>query len=262
VGGGSPIVKICVLASSSAGNATFVRAGQTRLLIDAGLSRRELAARLAGIGENAAELDGILITHEHTDHVSGLATIARHLRKPVYLTLRTAPQLEWGEFQPSIETFQAGSCFDIGDIAVTSFTIPHDAVDPVGFVLRAEGIQIGIVTDLGYIPDSVKWHLRRSHVLILESNHDVDMLKVGPYPWAVKQRVLSRKGHLSNDMASDYIKFDLPDEMQTLILGHLSENNNHPAIVEMIAQQALAERGLTPHLVVAEPRRQVQSFQF
>ncbi len=140
--------------------------------------------------------------------------------------------------------------------------MPHDAADPVGYSFRAEGLKISLVTDLGYIPESVKFHVRETDLLILESNHDVEMLKVGPYPWSVKQRVMSRQGHLSNDVVSDFILGDLTPATQTLVLGHLSEQNNHPEIVRLVAQQALDHRGLTSRLVVAEPRKRGEMFQF
>lgn len=233
---------------------------RTRILVDAGLSRKETFERLAAVGEDPEKLDAIVITHEHSDHVSGLVSIARKLRIPVYLSHLTAPSIHWGEFQPAIEHFQAGSRFTIGDIEVDSFTIPHDAADPVGFAFRAEGVKVGVATDLGYIPDSIKFQLRGAHVLVLESNHDLDMLKVGPYPWAVKQRVMGRNGHLSNDVACDFVKRDLDSTVHTLILGHLSENNNHPEIVRLMGHQALEGRALFTRLVVAEPGKQTDAF--
>jgi phosphoribosyl 1,2-cyclic phosphodiesterase len=237
--------------------------GRTRILVDAGLSRREIFARLAAIGEDPAQLNAILVTHEHSDHVCGLPALARGLKtRPVLMTHLTAPTIDWSGVVPPVEEFQAGARFDLGDITVQSFTIPHDAADPVGYTFVCEGIKVGLVTDLGYIPDSVKYHLQGSHFVLLESNHDLDMLKVGPYPWALKQRVLGRKGHLSNDLAGEYIRAELPGEVATLVLGHLSENNNHPAIVEMTARQALAERGSAPRLVIALPRLQTEVFLF
>lgn len=217
--------------------------------------------RLAAIGEDVSQLDAILITHEHSDHIAGLPVLARATGKPVFLTHLTAPTIEWNGRRPdAIETFQAGSSLEIGELSVQSFTLPHDAVDPVGYTVIAQGVKISIATDLGYMPDSVRVHLRGSHFLVLESNHDVDMLKVGPYPWTVKQRVLSRKGHLSNDTASEYIREELPCEVHTLVLGHLSENNNHPAIAEMTAKQALERCGRSPRLLIAEPRRASEIF--
>src|SRR5262245_16624332 len=162
-------------------------------------------ARLAVIGECADSLNAILITHEHGDHVAGLPALAKALKAPVHMTHRTAPTIAWNEVNPRLETFQAGSGFTIGDIEVSSFTVPHDAIDPVGYTFRAQGVKIGVVTDLGYIPDSIKFHLRGTDLLLIESNHDLEMLKVGPYPWSVKQRVMGRRGHLSNDVTSRFI---------------------------------------------------------
>jgi len=255
-----PIVKICVLASGSSGNATFVSAGRTRILIDAGLSLRELTRRLAAIGEEPAKLDAVLVSHEHSDHISGLPVLARKHSLPVFLTDRTAPLIDWGEAAPPIEAFQAGSRFPIGDIEVASFTIPHDAADPVGFTFRVEGLRIGLVTDLGYIPESVKYHVQGTDFLIFESNHDLEMLKVGPYPWAVKQRVMGRNGHLSNDVVCDFIRDDLDPRTATLVLGHISENNNHPELVRLAASQTLEARCLPTRLVVATPRLATEVF--
>ncbi len=251
-----------MLASGSSGNATFVAAGKTRILIDAGISFRELASRLQAIGEDPARLDAVLISHEHSDHVSGLAVLARKLgyRVPIYATHLTAPTLAWDEQTPPVEAFQAGCRFTIGELEVDSFTIPHDATDPVAFAFHTQGLKIASVTDLGYIPDSVKYHLQGAQLLILESNHDLEMLKVGPYPWAVKQRVMGRKGHLSNDVVSDFIREDLDPSITTLVLGHISENNNHPELVRLVAGQALTARSLATKLVIAAPRRQTEVF--
>jgi phosphoribosyl 1,2-cyclic phosphodiesterase len=233
---------------------------RTRVLVDAGLSRKETFERLAQAGVAPESLSAILITHEHSDHVNGLIPIARKLRIPIYLSRLTAPQIAWGDFIPSLELFQAGSSFPVGDIDVTSFTIPHDAADPVGFSLCAEGIKVSIATDLGYLPDSIRFHLRGSDLLVLESNHDVEMLKVGPYPWSIKQRVMGRNGHLSNDVVSEFIREDLDTRTSTLVLAHLSEHNNHPEIVRLVASQALDGRSLFTRLVVAEPGKATEAF--
>ncbi|HEY6392293.1 MAG TPA: MBL fold metallo-hydrolase [Bryobacteraceae bacterium] len=242
----------------------FIRTERTRILIDAGLSKRDILARLAAIGEQAEQLDAILITHEHSDHVSGLVTLAKQLNVPIYITRLTAPAIPWGEYTPKLDCFQAGTTFTVGDIDVDSFTIPHDAIDPVGFCFRAQGVKIGIVTDLGYMPDSIKFHLRGADLLVLESNHDLEMLKVGPYPWSVKQRVMGRKGHLSNDIVSDFIRRDLDTTISTLVLGHISEHNNHPQLVRVMGHRALdrAGRSLFTRLVVAEPKQQTEVFTY
>jgi phosphoribosyl 1,2-cyclic phosphodiesterase len=236
----------------------------TRILLDAGLSAKDLSRRLHLIGEEIERLDAILITHEHADHIAGLAVLARSkkLRAPIFLTRLTAPAIDWGEAQPRLEAFQAGACFEIGDIEVNSFSVPHDASDPVGFCFEAEGVRIGVATDLGYIPESVKYHLRRTDLLLLEANHDLDMLKVGPYPWSVKQRVMSRVGHLSNLVMSEYIERDFHAGACHLVLGHLSEHNNHPEIARLFAAQALESRGLTTRLTIAAQHTPSEVFQF
>jgi phosphoribosyl 1,2-cyclic phosphodiesterase len=258
-----------VLASGSTGNTAFLATSKTRILIDAGLSVREVTRRLAGIGEKPEDVDAILITHEHSDHVAGLSRFIRwrvKQAKPVtvFVSRLTAPTIEWEDgCQPAgVEQFQAGSGWMFGNIAVQSFTIPHDAVDPVGFCFHAEGIKVAIATDLGYVPDSIKVHLRRVQILLMESNHDLDMLKVGPYPWSVKQRVMGRNGHLSNAVTCDFVENDLDRGVQTLVLGHLSEHNNHPEIVRMGAQQSLLRCGIEPRLVIAGQKKATEVFTY
>jgi len=254
-----------VLASSSAGNSIFIASPSTRILIDAGLNRKEILARLAAIGEDARRLDGIFLTHEHTDHIAGLPVLTRTkgMKAPVFATRGTAEGIDWGGSEPEVVIFQTGAGLSFGDLIVQSFTIPHDASDPVGYTVTAGKTKLSIVTDLGYVPDSVKWHLRDSQFILLESNHCPEMLRVGPYPWHVKQRILSRKGHLSNEAASEYIAETegLPRQTETLVLGHLSETNNSPWHVRLVAEQALQMCGKKVRLVIAEPRQQSELFQ-
>ena len=242
------------------------------MLVDAGLSKREIFRRLKAIGEQPGSLDAILVTHEHTDHVAGLATLAAALNQdrpvPVFLTPLTRqalpPQLlgeEAGPLPP-LEFFAAGRRFAVGDLEVEPFTIPHDAVDPVAFCLLAQGLRLAVCTDLGYVPDSVKHHLYGCQCLVLESNHDLDMLKVGPYPWYVKQRVMSRTGHLSNHAVADYLVEDFDAHVQVLVLAHLSENNNHPEIARLSAAQALEARSASPRLVISSQGAPTEVFRF
>ena len=243
-------VSLTVLASGSKGNCSVVASTSTRLLIDVGLSCREICRRLTLGGFTPDSIDGVLITHEHADHVSGLYVFAKKYSVPVYMT--EATHRAWTrQYKDSngervkakrVETFHSGQRFNVGDIEVTPFTIPHDAVDPVGFTFRAEGIKLGYVTDLGYMPSSIKLHLKGCDGILLESNHDVEMLRVGPYPWAVKQRVMSRVGHLSNDALAEFLSTDYDGNAAFLILAHLSEANNHPEIARTVAERALAER--------------------
>jgi phosphoribosyl 1,2-cyclic phosphodiesterase len=327
------MMRMTVLASGSKGNSAVVASSQTRILVDAGLSCRELMRRMAAAGEDPYALDAILITHEHADHVSGLPVMARKLGIPVYFTESThrawvrqmTPRTtmsykQWLEknarekqerleaqalahqiaeaardealpddhffahdvdvdaidattdpdgalaaaasedlcedlpvavkagiksdpaFLPAVEYFHAGRHLSIGDIDVLPFTIPHDAADPCGFVFSAEGLRFGFATDLGYVPENVKLALKNCDVLLLESNHDLEMLRDGPYPWSVKQRVLSRVGHLSNAAAAEFLTRDYDGGARYVVLAHLSESNNLPELARMAAESALGNR--------------------
>ncbi len=244
-------VSVSMLASGSRGNCAIVASARTKILVDAGISGRETCKRMKALGEDPHSLSAILITHEHSDHIYGLATLAKRLRIPVFMTGAThqawaralrdengeRPQLE------KFERFESGHRFQVGDIEVKPFTIPHDAADPVGFTFRAEGVNVGFATDLGYIPASVRDHLRGCDVLVLESNHDLEMLRVGPYPWSVKQRVMSRVGHLSNEALADFLSSDYDNSATFVVLAHLSQENNDPEIARRQAEKALATRG-------------------
>jgi phosphoribosyl 1,2-cyclic phosphodiesterase len=240
-------VSVSVLASGSRGNCTLVASSTTRILVDAGLSGRETFKRLRALGQCTEEISAIVITHEHSDHVAGLLRLATKLNVPVFLTAPThhawnrAMRDEEGVIPalPKSEHFSAGRGFRIGDIEVMPFTIPHDAIDPVGFTFRAEGVKLGFATDLGYMPPSVCDHLRGCTVLVIESNHDVEMLRSGPYPWSVKQRVMSRVGHLSNEALAKFFSTDYDGGAEYLILAHLSEQNNHPEKARVSAELAL-----------------------
>jgi phosphoribosyl 1,2-cyclic phosphodiesterase len=340
------MVRFTVLASGSKGNSTIVTGGRTRILVDAGLSCRELFRRMKLAGEDPETLDAVIITHEHSDHVSGLAVTARKLGIPVYFTegthrawmrwltprrqmtyaqwveqcrkqaaerqaeaesaqFDTAAEFDEAEAEtaseieetlasqsvsqpdaqpasvaeaaaripsrkedptwlPSVEYFQAGQPFAIGDIAVSPFTIPHDAADPVGFVFRSEGVRMAFATDLGYIPPNVKSQLKAVDLLLLESNHDLEMLRDGPYPWSVKQRVLSRVGHLSNEAAAAYLENEYDGQAAYVILAHLSESNNLPELARVTAERALNGRAslLANKLLLAEQSDALASIYF
>jgi phosphoribosyl 1,2-cyclic phosphodiesterase len=243
--------RISILASGSSGNCTLLETERTTLLIDAGFGRKEMQRRFEALGRARPErVDGILISHEHTDHSSGLGQMQREWKCPAYLTEPTHREIlkmladGAGKKIERVEYIRAGERFEIGDIEITPFAIPHDAADPVGYCFRANGIKVAIVTDLGYLPELVKHHLREADFLILESNHDLDMLKVGPYPWYIKQRVMSRTGHLSNTIVSEFLAdaevFDA--RAQHLVLAHLSEQNNTPDVARISAEEALGRR--------------------
>jgi phosphoribosyl 1,2-cyclic phosphodiesterase len=257
-------LRVCVLGSGSKGNSTLVATEKTCLLVDAGLSRRETYARLTSVGERAEGFDGILITHEHTDHTSGLRFLASDLKVPVFVTRRTREVISWDPKLQIFEHVTPGQKFTVGDIEVTPFSIPHDAIDPVAFTLESQGIKIAVVTDLGYVHAVVKQRVKGCNCLIFESNHDLDMLKVGPYPWHIKQRVMSRTGHLSNLATAGFLTEDFDGAAQVLVLAHLSETNNHPEIARLSAEQALAQRAGSRHteLHLASQSAPTQVFHF
>jgi phosphoribosyl 1,2-cyclic phosphodiesterase len=250
-------LRVSILASGSSGNITLLETQHTRLLVDAGLGKRETLARLAAVEKDLPagqagidRLDGILITHEHNDHCSGLPQMLGLWKAPLYVTEPTMEALNsvlpdtLGKRLRGVETIHAGQRFCVGDIEIHAFAIPHDAADPIGFTFRCNGAKLALVTDLGYMPELVKVHLRGADCLVLESNHDLDMLKVGPYPWVVKQRVLSRTGHLSNHAVSEYLAdpdgFDA--HARYLVLAHLSQENNNPDVARISAEEALGRR--------------------
>ncbi|HTS13799.1 MAG TPA: MBL fold metallo-hydrolase [Candidatus Limnocylindrales bacterium] len=239
------------MASGSTGNCTLLETERTTLLVDAGLGRREMLRRFEALGRARPDrVDAILITHEHTDHASGLAQLARDWKCPAYLTEPTHREIlkAYADSPKTkierVQHIHAGMRFEIGDIEVIPFAIPHDAADPVGYAFRTNGIKVAVVTDLGYMPELVKHHLRESDFLVLESNHDLDMLKLGPYPWYIKQRVMSRTGHLSNTIVSDFLAdsevFD--GHARHVVLAHLSEQNNTPDLARISAEEALGRR--------------------
>ncbi len=347
------MVRFTVLASGSKGNATVVSGGRTRILVDCGLSCRELFRRMKLVDEEPESLDAILITHEHSDHVGGLAVTARRLGIPVYFTegthrawmrwltpRRQMTYAQWLEqirrqaaerqaeadaeaegepdesdlveteegrenelqvlrlplaklrvaqddskegtepverqnepepakakdptWLPAVEYFAAGEPFVIGDLSISPFTTPHDAADPVGFVFQSEGVRMGFVTDLGYISPNVKAQLKDLDLLLLESNHDLEMLRDGPYPWAVKQRVMSRVGHLSNEAAAGFLEDDYDGQAAYVILAHLSESNNLPELARVTAERALNGRAslMANRLLLAAQHEPLSSLYF
>ncbi len=256
-------VRVCVLGSGSRGNSTLIATERTRLLIDAGFSKRDTYARLAAVGERPDGFNGLVVSHEHTDHIAGLRVLALELKIPIYISAATRDAIRWDPNIRSFELFTAGQKFSIGDVEITPFTVPHDAVDPVAFGFETQGTRIGLVTDLGYIPEIVKQRVRGCHCLIFESNHDLEMLKVGPYPWYVKQRVMSRTGHLSNRATAEFLGDDYDGAAQILVLAHLSENNNHPELARLSAVEGLERRTrpASPDLVLASQSSPTKVFE-
>jgi phosphoribosyl 1,2-cyclic phosphodiesterase len=223
-------LEVCVLASGSTGNAVYVASANTRLLIDAGLSARQIAVRLEQLGVVPESLNGICISHEHGDHVSGLRVLQKRHGIPVYTNagtlngIRRQPKAD----EISARVFQTGATFEIGDITIEPFSVPHDAYEPVGFRLQTSTTCIGIVTDLGMSTSLIREKLRGCHAIVVEANHDEDLLREAPRPWALKQRIRSRQGHLSNIDAARLIAECATDALQHVYLAHLSSDCNTP----------------------------------
>jgi len=245
--------RLTILASGSSGNCAYLETDDTRLLIDAGLSARQIRQRLLGIGRTPENLSGILITHEHSDHTQGLGVLAAKLQIPIYCNRLTKEAIEV-QFKTRFEfrLFSTGASFELGDIGVDTFSVPHDAYDPVGFLLRTAAGNIGFLTDLGHATKLVIERVRPSHALVLEANHDVKMLQDDTRrPWSTKQRILSRHGHLSNDAAAQVAEQIVSAELRHLILGHLSSDCNRPNLARQVVSEALCRLGANHVLVEA-----------
>jgi phosphoribosyl 1,2-cyclic phosphodiesterase len=231
-----------VLGSGSSGNATLVSSGDTHILVDVGLSGRETVRRLAECGLRPEQIAAIVVSHEHGDHCRGIAPFAKNLELPVFITDGAHAAGELGIADRKRQRIHSGSPFDIQGIEFTPFSVPHDAADPIAFRIENGGVKIAVVLDLGYMSGLVLERLRDCDALVLESNHDVNMLKVGPYPWALKQRVMSRRGHLSNDTVAEFLLDGFDGKARHVVLAHLSEKNNLPELALLSARRALEER--------------------
>lgn len=243
-------MRVCLLASGSRGNSTFIESGGVRLLIDAGLSGKEIQRRLELLGLSCNDLDAILVTHEHQDHVGGIGPLARRHQLPVYIDNKTCAALPKLGAIPDLRLFHAGDSFILRDIEITSFSTTHDAVNPVGFVVHSPEGKIGYATDLGLPTRLVCECLKQCRVLILEANHDEKMLQDGTYPWALKQRIRSRHGHLSNTQAEELLDQVLWDGLEALFLAHLSDDNNCDKLVTGLFQQKFERQASCAQVIV------------
>jgi phosphoribosyl 1,2-cyclic phosphodiesterase len=237
-------MRLCLLASGSKGNCLFLETDSCRLLIDAGLSGRETLARLSSIGVAAETLDGILITHEHTDHVRGVGALARRLKIPVLVGSRTHEAARHVLGKVDLVQFDPGSSFDFKGLAIDPFPITHDACDPVGFRIEGGEGCIGFATDLGIATRLTQEKLKGCRALVLEFNHDEEMLQNGPYPWHLKQRIRSRHGHLSNTEGATLLEELLNSGLEGVFLSHLSEVNNDPLLAMAAARDLVAGQNL------------------
>jgi phosphoribosyl 1,2-cyclic phosphodiesterase len=235
-----------VLGSGSSGNATLVEGGGTRILIDAGLSPRALAERLQSAGVEPSSLAAVVISHEHTDHARGAAAFSAKWGVRLWGTAGTYAAAGLGaEEIAGYDVLQAGGRRRVGALSVTGVGIPHDAAEPLAFVISAEGASLGHATDLGHVNRGLVEAFRDCDALLVESNYDPEMLRSGPYPWSLKERILGLHGHLSNDDVARYLAQGLGGACRAVVLAHLSQKNNHPEVALMAAEQSLRRRGRT-----------------
>jgi len=243
-------IGVSALASGSKGNSIFIDGPEGSLIVDAGLSAREIMRRLADVGAAPERLSGILVTHDHSDHLRGVRVLAKRLGLTVYGTAKTLRAAGFPD-STGVRVVKSGEEFTAAGFTIKPFSLPHDAQDPVGYLLARDGVKIGIATDLGCATALVRRRLAGCDMLVLESNYDESMLLEGPYPWFLKQRIRSRKGHLSNEASSQILSELLHPGMQRVILAHLSEVNNCPEAALDEAAGVLGGRGNGVELTAA-----------
>ncbi|MFN2541811.1 MAG: MBL fold metallo-hydrolase [Chthoniobacterales bacterium] len=238
---------LTMLGSGSAGNSALIATDHCRVLVDGGLSARQIVLRLEQCGVTPEQLDGVLLTHEHGDHVCGLEVLCRRIDVPIYANALTAEAVRSDcalDRHRNWRIFRTGAEFSICDISVQPFPVPHDAVDPVGFVFSAGSSSLGYITDLGSVTKLIVERLRQVHTLVIETNHDEKLLQNDTHrPWPVKQRIQSRHGHLSNSAAATVLEELLPGKIERVVLGHLSRDCNTPALALRTVSDSLAKSG-------------------
>jgi phosphoribosyl 1,2-cyclic phosphodiesterase len=243
---------VAPLSSGSAGNAYWFESDGTAILVDAGLGPRETKKRLAGIGIEIERLSGIVITHEHYDHIRGAESIARKYEVPIYLTRGTLDASTIDTNETKTVVFSNDSHFTIGELQVHARRTIHDAADPACFVIESrDGTRVGIASDLGHVNREVMSHLTGCDGLFFEANHDLDMLRTGSYPWSLKRRIMSRFGHLSNDDSIEAVQRLLGADLKTLCMIHLSQKNNHESIVRDMCTRLLQRTGASIEFAIA-----------
>jgi phosphoribosyl 1,2-cyclic phosphodiesterase len=241
-----PAVRFRVLGSGSSGNTTVIESGETRILIDAGLGPREMAERLESAGVDPASIGAVVISHEHTDHARGAAAFSRKWGARLMGSRGTYAAAGFGAVDiAGYDVLEPDVPHAIGTMTVTGIAIPHDAAGPLAFVTTAEGCTLGHATDFGHVSAGVVDGFRECDAVLIESNYDPGMLREGPYPWSLKERILGRHGHLSNGDVAAWLGRGMGDACRTVILAHLSRTNNHPDVARMTAEAALRRRGRT-----------------
>jgi phosphoribosyl 1,2-cyclic phosphodiesterase len=251
--GHSPSPRITVLASGSAGNAILIEAADDRVLVDAGCSAEVIGRSLGATGTPPEMLRGILLTHEHDDHAKGAGPLARMTGISVFANAATSAAAGKALAGVTVCTFETGRPFAIGALTVTPFPVPHDAAEPVGFTIQIGPRRITVATDLGTADETLDWHLARADLVVLESNYDLGLLHVSGYPWFLKNRILSGRGHLSNDDAARALARTANGRRRTIWLAHLSESNNIGALARDIVAGALSGAGDDRSAVLAIP---------
>lgn len=238
-------MEFCSLFSGSSGNCQYVKTENTTILVDAGLSGKKIQQEIVNIGENPKKVDAIFITHEHVDHIQGVGIMSRRLNVPIYANRKT-----WEAMSPYIGNIKSENikilddCAEIGDLSVMPFDISHDAANPVGYNIFYKNKKISIVTDTGCINELITRKIMDSDLLLIESNHDEDMVLIGPYPWPLKRRVLGEFGHMSNDTAGDLISKVVKRGTEIVLLGHLSKENNFPQLAYKTVENILKENSI------------------
>jgi len=233
-------LKCCLLASGSSGNCIYLETNKTKLLVDAGLSGKEIKKRLAAIDVLPEDIQALVLTHEHIDHSRGAGVLSRQLGIPIFCSGETANAAKLGKVS-QLRHFEPGEGFAINGFYLQPFSVPHDAVDPVGFIIQNSRFKVGLATDMGQVTRLIAQRLMGVNLLILETNHDEQLLKEGSYPWSLKQRIRSSQGHLSNRQAASALQEWLDPSLKQIMLAHLSESNNRPMLAfESISQVVLA----------------------
>lgn len=241
------------LASGSSGNCILIQSGTTAVLVDAGISCRKITQRLKACGLRPEELTGILITHEHTDHIAGLNVLLKSKHIPIYATEGTCQMLaqKCPSTAPHLMVVPAASYFELGELTVTAFPTPHDAVDSVGYLLSDGSRSAAIATDLGQVTDYIREIITEADLVLLESNHDIPMLRTGPYPYLLQERILGVLGHLCNEAAAEFAVHLAQNRTRTLLLAHLSKENNTPELAYSVVAEALEQAELLDKVKVS-----------
>ena len=247
-------IKFCSLSSGSSGNCQYIETDRTKILIDGGFSGKKIEGLLSSIGTSAIDIDYILVTHEHIDHVKGVGVLSRRYDIPILANNNTWLNMSKtiGEIKDrNIKIIESNKDFELEDLGVCPFKIFHDAAEPVGYCIYYKNIKISIITDTGWVNNNIKSKIKGSTLYLMESNHDVKMLKEGSYPWYLKKRILGVNGHLSNEDAGKVLSEVLLGKGEVVLLGHLSKDNNSPSLAQETVRECIESHGINVHRDIA-----------